>query len=57
MTAAVAIAALRETGTIDRAGERVAHRLADVQALFGADMAWVERELGRWTREGITPAT
>lgn len=57
MTAAFAIAALRETGTIDRAGERVAHRLADVQALFGADMAWVERELGRWTREGVTPAT
>jgi octaprenyl-diphosphate synthase len=57
MTAIAAVTALRETGTPERAGERAAHRLADVHALFGADMAWVERELGRWTREGVSPGT
>jgi octaprenyl-diphosphate synthase len=55
--AAASAALLRETATIDRAGPRAAERMAQVHALFGADMAFVERELGRMAREGASPAT
>jgi octaprenyl-diphosphate synthase len=51
------VATLRETGTAERAGERVARRLAEVSALFGEDMVWVEEELRRSAREGLAPAT
>ncbi len=50
------VESLRETATPDRAGERVAARLADVHELLGNDMQWVERELGRSTRDGVSPA-
>jgi octaprenyl-diphosphate synthase len=40
-----------------RAGGRAADRIAEVHALLGVDMAAVEAELGRATREGVTPAT
>lgn len=57
MTASASAASLRDTATAERAGDRAAHRLADVNALFGADMAWVERELGRLVRDGAAPGT
>ena len=50
------IASLRETATPERAGERVARRLADVHAVLGADMTWVERELANAVQEGCSPA-
>jgi octaprenyl-diphosphate synthase len=40
-----------------RAGGRAADRIAEVHALLGVDMAAVEAELGRMTREGVAPAT
>ena len=57
MTPTSAVLSLRDTGTAERAGERVARRLAEVQSLLGADMAWVETELAKHTREGRAPAT
>jgi octaprenyl-diphosphate synthase len=57
MNPTASVLSLRDTGTPERAGERVARRLAEVQSLLGTDMAWVERELGRATRDGRTPAT
>jgi len=51
-----AVESLRDTATPERAGERVAARLADVHELLGNDMQWVERELARATREGVSPA-
>ena len=54
---ATSIALLRESGTPERAGTRAAERLADVHALMGEDMALVDRELARMTREGSSPAT
>ena len=40
-----------------RAGGRTADRLAEVHALLSVDMAAIEAELGRMTRDGVTPAT
>ena len=40
-----------------RAGGRTADRIAEVQGLLAADMAAVEAELARMTRDGMTPAT
>ena len=34
-----------------------AARIAEVHALLGDDMALVDRELRRMTREGVSPAT
>jgi octaprenyl-diphosphate synthase len=51
------VASLREAGSAERAGERVARRLQEVHALLGADMAWVDSELSRAARAGARPAT
>ncbi len=53
----VSIALLRETATVERAGARAAERIGEVHALLGDDMAWVDGELARLTREGMSPAT
>ncbi len=50
------VQSLRDTATPERAGERVAARLADVHELLGDDMQWVERELSHTTRDGVSPA-
>jgi octaprenyl-diphosphate synthase len=57
MIPSLAVASLRETGTKERAGDRVARRLADVHDALGIDMAWVDRELARATSDGRSPAT
>jgi octaprenyl-diphosphate synthase len=41
----------------ERAGGRAAERLAQVRAVLGEDMAAVDRELARLTRDGVSPAT
>ena len=51
------VALLREAATVERAGARAAERIAQVHALLGDDMAVVDRELARMTREGVSPAT
>jgi octaprenyl-diphosphate synthase len=51
------VALLREAATVERAGPRAAQRIAEVHALLGEDMAVVDRELARMTREGVSPAT
>jgi octaprenyl-diphosphate synthase len=48
---------LRDTATTDRVGARTAERLAQVHALLGDDLAVVDAELARATRDGVTPAT
>ena len=48
---------LRDTATVDRVGARTAERIAHVHALLGDDLAVVEAELARATRDGVTPAT
>ncbi len=53
--AATSAALLREAA--DRAGGRAAERLAQVHAFLGDDLALVEQELGRLTRDGVSPAT
>jgi octaprenyl-diphosphate synthase len=50
-------ALLRDAATVDRAGARAAERIAQVHALLGDDMAEVEAELARATRQGQSPAT
>jgi octaprenyl-diphosphate synthase len=57
MIPSLAVASLRETGTPERAGERIARRLADVHAILAEDMAFVDGELARATKEGRSPAT
>ena len=52
---AVSVALLGDAA--QRAGGRAADRMAQVHALFGDDMAEVDRELSRMTREGLSPAT
>lgn len=54
---AASVALLREAATAERAGARAAERIADVHALLGGDLALVDRELRRMTREGVSPAT
>jgi octaprenyl-diphosphate synthase len=41
----------------ERAGGRAAERLAQVRAVLGEDLATVDRELARLTRDGVSPAT
>jgi octaprenyl-diphosphate synthase len=48
---------LREAATADRAGPRAAERMAQVHALLSDDLAVVDAELSRLTREGVSPAT
>ncbi len=55
--ASASAALLHEAATVGRAGERVAARLAQVQALLGGDLAVVEAELARLTSDGLPPAT
>src|SRR5580704_2817017 len=57
MNPALAVDCLRETGTTERAGERIARRLADVHAALAEEMTWVDAELAQATREGVSPAT
>ena len=57
MNTTAAVALLSDAATVERAGTRAAQRIADVRALLGDDMTVVERELGRLTREGTSPAT
>ena len=54
---AASVALLREAATVERAGARAAERIAQVQALLSDDMAAIERELTRLTRQGVSPAT
>jgi octaprenyl-diphosphate synthase len=54
---AASVALLREAATVDRVGARAAERIAQVQALLSDDMAAIERELARLTRQGVSPAT
>jgi len=56
-TPAASVAMLHDTATADRVGARTAERMAQVQALLGDDLAVVDVELARATREGVTPAT
>ena len=51
------VSSLAESAASERAGERVGRRLADVRALLGTDLAWVEEELARAARVGLSPAT
>jgi octaprenyl-diphosphate synthase len=53
--AAASAALLRDAA--DHAGGRAAERLAQVQSILGDDLAVVDRELGRLTRDGVSPAT
>jgi octaprenyl-diphosphate synthase len=53
--AVTSAALLREAA--DRAGGRAAERLAQVHTLLGDDLALVDQELGRLTRDGVSPAT
>jgi octaprenyl-diphosphate synthase len=53
MNASVAL--LQEAA--QRAGGRAADRIAEVHALLAVDMAAVEADLGRLTRDGVAPAT
>jgi octaprenyl-diphosphate synthase len=48
---------LREVATSDRVGIRASERIAEVHAFLTQDMAAVEAELVRLTREGVRPAT
>jgi octaprenyl-diphosphate synthase len=41
----------------ERAGGRAAERMAEVHAILGTDMAAVDAEVARMTREGLEPAT
>jgi octaprenyl-diphosphate synthase len=55
--ATASAAMLREAATVERTGERVQARMAQVHALLGEDLAAVDLELGRLAREGLSPAT
>ncbi len=52
MDAAVAAEKLGEVAIAARVGERAASRLVELRAVFGADLAYVERELARSSAEG-----
>ena len=57
MNPSASIASLRETATVERAGDRVARRLGEVHTLLGADMEWIDGELARAALEGVPSAT
>lgn len=57
MDAAAVAEQLREVAAPERVGERAASRLLELRAIFGADLAWVEEELGRAASDGLRPAT
>ena len=56
MDAAIAAEMLAETAIASRVGERAASRLVELRSVFGADLAYVERELSRSAAEGAAPA-
>ncbi len=57
MDASVAAEKLGEVAIAERVGERAASRLVELRSLFGADLAYVERELASDSRDGVAPAT
>jgi octaprenyl-diphosphate synthase len=57
MEASVAAEKLAEVAVAERVGERAASRLVELRALFGADLAFVERELAKDSKDGVAPAT
>jgi octaprenyl-diphosphate synthase len=57
MHTAAAVAHLRETAQPDRVGQVATRRLADVHAMLGAEMDFVDAELRRMARMGVAPAT
>lgn len=56
MEPATAVTMLADSG-LGRVGAKAAGRLAEVVAVFGDDLAWVERELAGHARSGVEPAT
>ena len=57
MDASVAADNLGEVAVAERVGERAASRLVELRSLFGADLAYVERELAKDSKDGVAPAT
>ena len=57
MHTSAAVAHLHETAHLDRVGPVASRRLADISALFGAEMGWVDAELRRMAQTGLSPAT
>jgi len=57
MEASVAAEKLGEVAVAERVGERAASRLVELRSLFGADLAYVERELAKDSKDGVAPAT
>jgi len=57
MKASYAAHALQDIATPERAGARTAARLAEVGALFTADLAWIEGEIAEATGDGPRSAT
>lgn len=56
-TDAVAVSVALLGDAAERGGERAVARIAQVHALLADDMAAVDHELARLTREGLSPAT
>jgi octaprenyl-diphosphate synthase len=57
MDASLAAEKLGEVAVAERVGERAASRLVELRSLFGADLAYVERELAKDSKDGVAPAT
>ena len=57
MDASLAAEKLGEVAVAERVGERAASRLFELRSLFGADLAYVERELAKDSKDGVAPAT
>ncbi len=57
MDASLAADQLGEVAVAERVGERAASRLVELRSLFGADLAYVERELESAAKDGLAPAT
>jgi len=56
MHTTAAAAHLRETAQPDRVGPVATRRLADVHAMLGADMGWIDAELRKAAQTGLSPA-
>jgi len=57
MHTTAAVAHLRETAHPDRVGQVAARRLADVHAMLGAEMGFIDAELRKMAQTGLSPAT
>jgi len=57
MDASASAEQLREVALPERVGERAASRLLELRALFGEELAFVERELAAASADGKAPAT